>query len=113
MVEDDGQMGRRHALDRIAQELVEHVAEARHRADRQAVGLARQGRQGVIGAEDIARAVDQIDMVAFGDGAHGALDLRGVVGLGDVLGHGDGLWEEAMCGGGGAGDGRCQEGVVG
>ena len=49
-------------------------------ADRQAVGLARQRRQGVIGAEDVARAVDQEDMVARleGGGLGGCGFRRGV-----------------------------------
>ena len=45
---------------------------SRDRADRQAVGLARQRRQGVEGAEDIARAVDEIDAAAGRDGGRRA-----------------------------------------
>ena len=39
------------------------------RADRQAVGLAGQGRQRVVGAEDEARAVDQVQVAAGSEGA--------------------------------------------
>jgi hypothetical protein len=37
------------------------------RPHRQAVGLARQRRQRVIGAEDIGRAVDQMKVVALAE----------------------------------------------
>ena len=54
------------------QQLPQHVAEAEHGVDLQAVGLAGQRRQRVVGAEDVARAVDQEDVVALfqrtGDG---------------------------------------------
>ena len=49
----------------VAQELPQHVAEAEHGIDLQAVGLAVERRQRVIGAEDVARSVDQEDVVAF------------------------------------------------
>ncbi len=65
IVEDHGDMGRRRKLARLAQELPQHGAEAVHRADRQPVGGPRQRRQRVIGAEDVARSVDQIDVVAL------------------------------------------------
>ena len=67
IVEDDGEMRRLVARRRrrpLLQDLPDHVAEAEHRADRQAVGFPRQRRQRVEGAEDEAGAVDQDQMVA-------------------------------------------------
>ena len=64
LVEDDAEIGRTHAQAGVRQELPQHVAEAGDGADRQAVRLAGERRQGVIGAEDEGRAVDQEDMVA-------------------------------------------------
>jgi hypothetical protein len=62
MVEYHRQMGRRVVLRlHVDQQLPQHVAETGHRPDRQAVGLARQRRQGVEGPEDEARAVHQIE----------------------------------------------------
>ena len=58
MVEDGDQMGRAVLALHVADELPQHVAIALDGADGQAVGLARQGRQGVVGAEDIGRGVD-------------------------------------------------------
>jgi len=52
---------------RLAQELPQHAAEAVHRADRQPIGRPGQRRQGMIGAEEVARSVDQIDAVAARD----------------------------------------------
>ncbi len=49
----------------VAQKLPQHVAEAEHGVELQAVGLAVDRRQRVIGAEDVAGAVDQKDVVAF------------------------------------------------
>ncbi len=66
-VEDDGQMRRPAALAGVLQQLPQHGAEAVHGADRQAVGRARQRRQRVEGAEDVARAVDQVDVAALDD----------------------------------------------
>ena len=57
----------------VAQQLPQHVAEAEHRIDLQPVGLAVERRQRVIGAEDVARAVDQKDVVALLHGARGGL----------------------------------------
>jgi hypothetical protein len=65
IVEDDRDMGRRRELSRLAEQLPQHGAEAVHRADRQPIRGAGQRRQRVIGAEDVARSVDQIDMVAL------------------------------------------------
>ncbi len=68
-VEDDGDVRGRVVAAVLLDQLVQHVAEAGDGADRQAVRLARQGRQAMIGAEDIARAVDQHQAVAgFGKG---------------------------------------------
>ena len=51
----------------IAQQFPQHVAEAEHGIDLQAVGFAAERRQRVIGAENVARSVDQEDVVAFLD----------------------------------------------
>src|SRR6185312_13607250 len=72
MIEDYGEVGRRDAdrgIARVAQELPQHVAEAGDGPDRQAVGLARQGRQRMIRAENVARPVDEEEVVAFLHGA--------------------------------------------
>ncbi len=71
-VEDDGEV----VGVGLLQQLEEHVAIAQHRADRRAVG-AGQRRQRVIGAEDVAGAVDEIDVPQRS--AHGgdAPGLRG------------------------------------
>ena len=64
MIEDDGEMGGLLAGVRFLQELPQHVAEALHGADGKPVRLARQGREGVIGAENIPRSINQVEMVA-------------------------------------------------
>ena len=46
----------------ILQQFVQHLAKAMHRAHRQTVGLARQGRQRVIGTKNVSRAIDQVDV---------------------------------------------------
>src|SRR5262249_1304796 len=60
----------------------QHVAEAEHGIDLQTVGLAVERRQRVIGAENVGRAVDQEDVVAFlrrlGDGRRAASALGGL-----------------------------------
>ena len=71
LVEDDGDVGRRVGALRLLQHLPHHVGEAGDGADGQAVGLAGERRQGVVGAEDEARAVDQVQ-VAAGSEAHGS-----------------------------------------
>ncbi len=71
LVEDDGQMGRPVVRRHLAQQLPQHVAEAEHGIDLQPVGFAVQGRQRVIGAENIGGTVDQKDMVAFDGGFDG------------------------------------------
>ena len=86
MVEDDGEVGGRLGIAlHVAQKLPQHVAEAGHGPDRQAVGLAGERRQGVVGAEDVAGPVDQIE-------AHPGpvLGRRGGGGAGQVeaVGHG-------------------------
>ena len=70
-VEDHRQMGGLLQLH-LAEELPQHVAEARDGPQRHAVALARQGRQGMEGAEDVARSVDQIeaDGLVHVDGPH-------------------------------------------
>ena len=65
LVEDDRQMRRPVILGHVAQQLPQHVAEAEHGIDLQPVGLAVQGRQRVIGAENVGGTVDQEDMVAL------------------------------------------------
>ena len=64
-VEDDRQMRRPVILGHVAEQLPQHVAEAEHGIDLQPVGLAVQGRQRVIGAENVGGTVDQEDMVAL------------------------------------------------
>ena len=65
LVEDDREMRRLVLRLHVAQQLPQHVAEAEHGIDLQAVRLAVQRRQRVIGAENVARAVDQKDVVAL------------------------------------------------
>ena len=63
LVEDHREMRGLLARIGVLQQLPQHVAETLHRAHRQAVGLAGERRQRVIGAEDVAGTVDQIEMV--------------------------------------------------
>ena len=79
-VEHDREMGRLFPRRHVAQQLPQHVAEAEHGVDLQAVGLAGQRRQRVVGAENVAGAVDQKDVVAL-------LELGGRRG-GRSFGHG-------------------------
>jgi hypothetical protein len=60
----------------VAQELPQHVAEAEHGIDLQPVRLAVERRQCVIGAKNVARSVDQKDVVT-GLGRAGFCCLRG------------------------------------
>src|SRR5690606_22947483 len=76
MVEDHREMGRLAmavavllADLEVLGKLVEHVAEARERADRQPVRLARERRQRVIRAEDEGRAVDENEVHGERSGA--------------------------------------------
>ena len=62
----------------VVEQLPQHVAEAEHGVDLQAVRLAGERRQRVVGAEDVARAVDQEDVVALFEGT----DDRGGLGGG-------------------------------
>ena len=70
-VENGGDMRRRVELAGLAQQLPQHAAEAVHGADGQPVRRARERRQRVIGAEDVARRVDQINVVAARDRSPG------------------------------------------
>ncbi|MBA7476207.1 hypothetical protein ES707_11589 [subsurface metagenome] len=85
LVEDDGQMRRPVVGRHVAEQLPQHVAEAEHGIDLQAVRLAVQRRQRVVGAENIGGAVHQEQMVALGDCLSGD---RLCVGLGIGLGGG-------------------------
>ena len=67
LVEDHSYMRRRVGAGVAFDIAVQHVAEPGDRADRQAVGFARQRRQGVISAKDEGRAVDQMQVVAFAE----------------------------------------------
>ena len=73
LVEHHGEVGRPLVRLHLVEQLPQHVAEAQHRVDLQPIGLAGQRRQRVIGAEDVARAVDQEDVVALfqGTGRYG------------------------------------------
>ena len=90
-VEDDGEMGRCLGGLRLAQELPQHGAEPVHGTDRQPVRRPRQRRQRVEGAEDVARAVDEVDVAALGDGrrlARGHGRRRGLLGFAFRFAHG-------------------------
>ena len=65
LVEHHGEMGRPLLRLHVVEQLPQHVAEAEHGVDLQAVRLAGERRQRVVGAEDVARAVDQEDVVAL------------------------------------------------
>ena len=54
MIEDHCQMGRLLVGLGFLQKLPQHVAKALDRAHGQAIAFARQGREGVIGPENIA-----------------------------------------------------------
>ena len=89
LVEHHREMRRLLVRLHLGQQLPQHVAEAEHGIDLQAVGFAGERRQRVIGAEDVAGAVDQEDVVArlerprgIGGGRRGSaarpdLDLAG------------------------------------
>ena len=62
MIEDDRHMGRLVLALQILHQLPQHVAEALDAADRQPVGLAMERGQGMEGAEDVTRAVDEQQM---------------------------------------------------
>ena len=82
-VEDHAKM-RRLCRFHLAHQLPQHGAEALHGLDGQAVALAAERRQGVIGAENIARSVNEIEMIA-------GLELGG-------LGHGRHYMPSGRCG---------------
>ena len=66
-VEHHREMGRL-VLLHVAQELPQHVAEAEHGIELQPVRLAVDRRQRVIGAENVARAVDEKDVIPLLEG---------------------------------------------
>ena len=65
LVEHHREVGRLFIRLHVAQQLPQHVAEAEHRVELQPVGFAVDRRQRVIGAKNIAGAVDQEDVIAF------------------------------------------------
>ena len=89
LVEDHRDMRRLVLRLHLGQQLPQHVAEAEHGADRQAVGLARERRQRVIGAENVAGAVDQEEVVAL---LQRARRRGGGLGAGGGFGFGWRLW---------------------
>ena len=99
----------------VAQQLPQHVAEAEHGIDLQAVRFAAERRQRVIGAENVARAVDQEDVVALlqAAGGNGCGVLRrsglGVAGLAGGFFCGFRCWHGRECGPSGA---QWQRGAV-
>ncbi len=70
MVEDHRHVGGRVGALGVLDHLEDHVAEARHRAYRQPVRLARQRRQRMVGAEDEARSVDQVQPASRAEARH-------------------------------------------
>ena len=74
LVEHHRHMGRRVGAGVVLDIPLEHVAEPADRPDGQPVGLARQRRQRVVGAEDIGRAVDEVQMAPFAE-CHARLPL--------------------------------------
>ena len=74
IIENHREMRRRNPYRGIAsvgQKLPQHVAETRDRSDRKTIRFAGQGRNGVEGAEDEARAIDEEEVIAFFHGAKG------------------------------------------
>ncbi len=82
LVEHDREVGWPLLRFHVAHELPQHVAEAEHGVDLQAIRFAVERRQRVIGAEDVGGAVDQEDVVALArrTGLDGGGDARGAVG---------------------------------
>ena len=70
-VEDAGKMRRPLGPLYFLQQLEQHVAEAGHGADGQAVRRARKRGQGMEGAEDIGARVHQIEVAVLGNGGSG------------------------------------------
>jgi hypothetical protein len=64
------------------EELPEHVDEAGHGSDGQAVGLPRKRRQRVVGAEDEGRPVDQVQVAALAE-CHAVLRFAASLGNGE------------------------------
>ena len=84
IVEDDGDMRRLVVRAAVSlMQLPEHVAEARARAPTGSPSDLRvSGGSAWIGAENVARAVDQEEMVALAHGAVGAAVDGGISGIG-------------------------------
>ncbi len=93
-VEDHREMRRLVLRLHVAQQLPQHVAETEHGIDLQAVRFAAKRRQRVIGAEDVARSVDQKDVIAFlqSAGGSGCGGLRGSGLVGGGFFRGFGCW---------------------
>ena len=70
LVEDHRDMGGGVGAFVVLHHLEDHVAKARHRADRQPVGLAAERRQRVERTEDEGRAVHQVQMAPLAEAAH-------------------------------------------
>ena len=83
VIENNREVGRPLLALRLAQKLPQHVAETVDCADGQAIGGARQRRQRMEGAENIARAVDEIDAAAGRDAGYCAFAFFGGA-LGDL-----------------------------
>ena len=68
MVKNYRKVSRRHThgcVTRLCKQLPDHVAKAGNGPNRQTIGFARQGRQGVIGPENITGTVNQEEMIVF------------------------------------------------
>ena len=65
LVKNNGDMGGRIGSGIGFHIALQHIAKAADRPDRKPVGFAGQGRQGMIGAKDECRAVDQVQMMTF------------------------------------------------
>ena len=65
MIKNDGEVRWLFIAARFTEQLPQHIAKTLHSANGQAVALACKGWQGVIGAEDIARSINQIDMITL------------------------------------------------
>ena len=75
-IEHHGEMRRLVLRLHVAQQLPQHVAEAEHGVELQAVRFARDRRQRVIGAKHVAGTVDQKDVIALLQGARRGRRLR-------------------------------------
>ena len=66
----------------ILQQLEQHIRKSSHRADRQAIGFARQWRQSVERSENIGGSIDQNDvriLIKWGCSAHNAASARQIL----------------------------------